>query len=132
MLLLWLVLSVDTYGYFRAAADQQLSGDEAVRWRWLGQVTLSALWSVYALSLLAIGLVRRVPSVRWAALFIFAVTVGKAFLHDMAGLKEIYRILAFFILAMLLGLAGWAYQRIQVDRQSRETNENEDANSVNA
>jgi len=50
----------------------------------------------------------------------------------MAGLKEIYRILAFFILAMLLGLAGWAYQRIQVDRQSRETNENEDANSVNA
>jgi len=132
VLLLWFVLSVDTYGYFRAVADQQLSGDEAVRWRWLGQVTLSALWSVYALSLLAIGFARRVPSVRWAALFIFAVTVGKAFLHDMAGLKEIYRILAFFILAVLLGLAGWAYQRIQVDRQSRETNENEDANSVRA
>lgn len=132
VLLLWFVLSVDTWGYFRAVADQQLSGEQAVRWRWLGQVTLSALWSVYALSLLAIGFVRRVPSVRWAALSIFAVTVGKAFLHDMAGLKEIYRILAFFILAVLLGLAGWAYQRIQVDRQSRETNENDHADSLNA
>jgi hypothetical protein len=50
----------------------------------------------------------------------------------MAGLKEIYRILAFFILAVLLGLAGWAYQRIQVDRQSRETNENDRADSPNA
>ncbi len=99
-------------------------------WRWLGQVTLSALWSVYALGLLAVGFVRRVPSVRWAGLFIFAVTVGKVFLHDMAGLKEIYRILAFFILAILLGLAGWAYQRIQVDRQSRETNENERTDSL--
>jgi len=78
------------------------------------------------LGLLAVGFVRRVPSVRWAGLFIFAVTVGKAFLHDMAGLKEIYRILAFFILAVLLGLAGWAYQRIQLDRQSRETNGNDD------
>jgi uncharacterized membrane protein len=132
VLLLWFVLSVDTYGYFDTVADQQLSGDEAVRWRWLGQVTLSALWSVYALCLLAIGFVRRLPSVRWAGLFIFAVTVGKAFLHDMAGLKEIYRILAFFILAVLLGLAGWAYQRIQVDRQSRETSEHDRANSLDS
>jgi len=132
VLLLWFVLSIDTYGYFRAVADLQVSGDEAVRWRWLGQVALSALWSVYALCLLAIGFVRRAPSVRWAALFIFAVTVGKAFLHDMAGLQEIYRILAFFILAVLLGLAGWAYQRTQVDRQSRETKDHDDTDFFNA
>lgn len=125
VLLLWFVLSVDTYGYFHALADSQLSGEEAVRMRWLGQVALSALWSVYALGVLAVGFVRRVPTVRWTALFIFAMTIGKVFLHDMAGLKEIYRILAFFILAILLGLAGWAYQRIQVDRQTRESNDHE-------
>jgi uncharacterized membrane protein len=125
VLLLWFVLSVDTYGYFRAIADLQLAGEEEVRMRWLGQVALSALWSVYALGVLAVGFVRRVPTVRWTALFIFAMTIGKVFLHDMAGLKEIYRILAFFILAVLLGLAGWAYQRIQVDRQTRESSDHE-------
>lgn len=125
VLLLWFVLSVDTYGYFRAMADLQLAGEEEVRMRWLGQVALSALWSVYALGVLAVGFVRRVPTVRWTALFIFAMTIGKVFLHDMAGLKEIYRILAFFILAILLGLAGWAYQRIQVDRQTRESSDHE-------
>ncbi len=125
VLLLWFVLSVDTYGYFHALADSQLGGEEAERMRWLGQVALSALWSVYALGVLAVGFVRRVPTVRWTALFIFAMTIGKVFLHDMAGLKEIYRILAFFILAILLGLAGWAYQRIQVDRQTRESNDHE-------
>ncbi len=125
VLLLWFVLSVDTYGYFHALADAQLGGEEAERMRWLGQVALSALWSVYALGVLAVGFVRRVPTVRWTALFIFAMTIGKVFLHDMAGLKEIYRIMAFFILAILLGLAGWAYQRIQVDRQTRESNDHE-------
>jgi uncharacterized membrane protein len=93
--------------------------------RWLGQVALSALWSVYALGVLAVGFRRRVAAVRWTALFLFAMTIGKVFLHDMAGLREIYRILAFFILAILLGLAGWAYQRIQVDRQTRESDDHE-------
>ncbi len=125
VLLLWFVLSVDTYGCFHAWADSQLSGEDEVRMRWLGQVALSALWSVYALGVLAVGFARRVPAVRWTALFIFAMTIGKVFLHDMAGLKEIYRILAFFILAILLGLAGWAYQRISVDRQTQESNDHE-------
>jgi uncharacterized membrane protein len=125
VLLLWFVLSVDTYAYFHALADSQVGGEEAVRMRWLGQVALSALWSVYALGVLAVGFVRRVPTVRWTALFIFAMTIGKVFLHDMAGLKEIYRILAFFILAILLGLAGWAYQRIHVERQTRESSDHE-------
>ena len=125
VLLLWFVLSVDTYAYFHAVAAAQPVGEDAVRMRWLGQVALSALWSVYALGVLAVGFIRRVPTVRWTALFIFAMTIGKVFLHDMAGLKEIYRILAFFILAILLGLAGWAYQRIQVDRPTQESNDHE-------
>lgn len=125
VILLWFVLSADTYGFFRALANAQLSGQDAVRMRWLGQVALSALWSVYALGVLAVGFRRRVAAVRWTALFLFAMTIGKVFLHDMAGLREIYRILAFFILAILLGLAGWAYQRIQVDRQTRESDDHE-------
>ena len=40
-------------------------------------------------------------------------TVGKVFLIDAKELGEFYRILAFFILAILLGAAAWAYQRLQ-------------------
>lgn len=125
VLLLWFVLSADTYGVFHALSKAQLTGGDALRMRWLGQVALSALWSVYALGVLAVGFRRQLAAVRWTALFIFAMTIGKVFLHDMAGLKEIYRILAFFILAILLGLAGWAYQRIQVDRRTRESDHHE-------
>ena len=125
ILLLWFVLSADIYGVFRAWAKAQLTGGEALRMRWLGQVALSALWSVYALGVLAVGFRRQLAAVRWTALFLFAMTIGKVFLHDMAGLKEIYRILAFFILAILLGLAGWAYQRIQVERRTRESDDHE-------
>jgi hypothetical protein len=39
----------------------------------------------------------------------------------MAGLQEFYRILAFFIVAILLGAAAWAYQRIQPQLGPSET-----------
>ena len=35
------------------------------------------------------------------ALLLFALTIGKVFLFDMAGLREFYRILAFLVVAML-------------------------------
>ena len=53
---------------------------------------------------------------RWTALALFAITLVKVFIFDMADLDEIYRIVAFFVLAMLLGISAWAYQRYQVDR----------------
>ena len=118
VLLLWFVLSVDLHSFFDAKtlADP----DKTDRWHLFGQMALSALWAVYAVFVLSVGFVRRFAPLRWTALFIFALTIGKVFFYDMAGLKEFYRILAFFIVAILLGIAGWAYQRIQVERQPTE------------
>ncbi len=118
VMLLWLLLSVDLYAYFHS--QSQAFPKDADRWRWIGQMALSALWAVYAVTILAVGFARKLPPLRWTALFVFAVTIAKVFLFDMAGLKEFYRILAFFIVAVVLGIAGWAYQRIQVDRQPSE------------
>ena len=124
VLLLWFVLSVDTHSYLRyLSAWASENPEDAQRWRWLSQMLLSALWAVYALAVLTIGFWRRLPALRWTALAIFAVTIVKVFVFDMAGLREFYRILAFFIVAMLLGLAGWAYQRMQPDRQAAEAGE---------
>ena len=76
-------------------------------------MALSILWAVYASVLLALGFRLGKPHLRWMALALYALTVAKVFLLDMAELREFYRILAFFILAILLGGAAWAYQRLQ-------------------
>ena len=109
--LVWWVLSVDMYGWF--VSRGALPGADITRWRWGGQMALSALWAVYASGLLALGFRLRRPHLRWIALGLYALTVAKVFLFDMAELREFYRILAFFILAILLGAAAWAYQRLQ-------------------
>ena len=51
------------------------------------------------------------------ALGLYGVTVVKVFLFDMAGLGEVYRILAFLVLAVLLGVAAGVYQRIRPERE---------------
>lgn len=109
VLLVWTILSVETYGYFDAYAA--LAETDAARWRWLGQMALSALWAVYASAILAIGFWMDRAPLRWTALALYAVTIVKVFLFDMADLAELYRIGAFLVVAVVLGVAAWAYQR---------------------
>jgi uncharacterized membrane protein len=117
VLLLWLVLTLDLSGYFQV--QSRLYPEDALRWRWLGQLAVSLLWALYAAAVLAIGFRQRLALLRWTALLIFGLTTGKVLLFDMSDLQEIYRILAFFAVAVLLGLAGWAYQRIHLSTQSQ-------------
>jgi uncharacterized membrane protein len=112
-LLPWLIVSVDLGTYFEMRSAG--SSDE-FDWRRLAQMSLSAWWSVYAAVLLSLGFRARLAWLRWTALGLFALTVLKVFLYDMSGLDQIYRIVAFFVLAILLGFAAWAYQRVQPDR----------------
>ncbi|MBS0211176.1 MAG: DUF2339 domain-containing protein [Planctomycetes bacterium] len=81
----------------------------------LASMSVSTWWAVYATALLVIGFLVRRPVLRWTALGVYTLTLGKVFLLDMAGLDQIYRIVAFFVLAILLGAAAWAYQRFQPD-----------------
>ncbi|NLY02536.1 MAG: DUF2339 domain-containing protein [Rhodopirellula sp.] len=121
IVLVWLILSVECYGYFDALAAVR-QGDR-VDWGWLGQLSLSVLWAVFATVLLAIGFRARAARIRWLAIGLYGLTVVKAFLVDMAELDEIYRILAFFVLAVLLGAAAWAYQRIRLESEPISTAE---------
>jgi len=109
---LWLVLTVDCYGFFAAQARAYA---DAAHWRWLGQMSVSILWAVYATVVLACGFRFRLAQLRWTALGLYVATVAKVFLVDMAGLDQIYRIVAFFVLAIFLGAAAWAYQRIRIE-----------------
>jgi uncharacterized membrane protein len=108
---LWFVMSVETQTFFATRAAAEKIVEEAAHQRWLGQMALSVLWAVYAAALAAVGFVRRSSSVRWAALVLFALTIVKAMLVDIAQLQQLYRIIVFFVLGVLLLLVAWGYHK---------------------
>jgi uncharacterized membrane protein len=110
VLLLWLILSFECYGYFVSHAIG--SADFAV-WNWRGQLALTVLWTVYATALLVLGFRLGRARLRWLAMGLFGVSVVKLFVVDMANVQQLYRILAFFVLAVVLGLVARAYQRFK-------------------
>jgi len=85
--------------------------EDAAHERWLGQMALSVIWSAYAAALAAYGFVRRVAVIRWTALVLFALTIVKAMLVDIAQLQKLYRIIVFAVLGILLLLVAWGYNR---------------------
>lgn len=115
---LWFVMSVETQTFFAAQAAAERIPDNAEHQLWLGQMALSVLWAAYATALAAAGFVRRSASLRWAALALFALTIVKAMLIDIAQLQQLYRIIVFFVLGLLLLLVAWGYHKAFHSRES--------------
>lgn len=75
------------------------------------QLSLSLVWTLYASMLLVLGMKRAVAALRWQALVLFGIVVGKVFLFDLSNLERFYRILSFFVLGLVLLLVSFIYQR---------------------
>jgi uncharacterized membrane protein len=73
--------------------------------------TYSALWMAYGAFLMIIGFFRRSSFVRWQALILIAVTIGKVFVYDVSQLDRGYRIISFIVLGILLLAISFVYQR---------------------
>lgn len=114
----WFVISVETHTFFVARALAEIELEDAARQRWLGQMALSVVWAVYAGALAALGFIRRAGPIRWAALVLFAITILKAMLVDIAHLEQLYRIIVFFVLGLLLLLVAWGYHKAFHSRES--------------
>lgn len=60
---------------------------------------------------MAVGFTRRSAFIRWQALVLIALTIGKVFLYDVSALDRGYRIVSFVALgAVLLGIS-FVYER---------------------
>jgi uncharacterized membrane protein len=104
---LWILLSAETYIYFdQAVADRQ-------RATWVAQMSLSVMWGAYAIVLLVVGFWRNVRSIRLAALGLFGLTAIKLVLVDMAQIEEVYRIISFLVLGILMIGASYLYHRVE-------------------
>jgi uncharacterized membrane protein len=66
---------------------------------------------LFGVALLAIGFWRNSAFVRWQALVLLAVSIGKVFLVDVSELSQGYRIVSFLGLGALLLAVSFVYQR---------------------
>lgn len=72
----------------------------------------SAVWLVFGLLLLGLGLWRGSQTLRLASGVVMAATVLKVFLSDMKDLEGVLRALSFIGLGLVLVAMGWIYQRL--------------------
>jgi uncharacterized membrane protein len=116
----WLSLEVR-----RAFWGTTLGLDDATRPVDLELYAYSAVWIVFALSLLALGVLRQSVPLRYASLAVLLVTVVKVFAVDMAGLTGLFRVASFLGLGLtLIGIAR-VYQRF-VFRPTRRSGEGQE------
>ena len=104
---LLVLLSAETYGYCAISiADPQ-------RAAWMAMLSLSIVWGIYAIAALAVGFWRRTRPVRFAALGLFGLTALKLVLADLAELQQLYRIISFVALGLLMIGASYLYHRVE-------------------
>ena len=89
-------------------AVEALRGEATVVAR---EAMMSAAWALYAAVAIAVGIRRRYAPIRYFSIALFAITVAKVFIVDLATLAGIYRIVAFLIVGVVLLFASFLYQR---------------------
>lgn len=74
-------------------------------------LALTILWAVYAVIILVVGILKQWRPVRLWALALLAIPVIKVFAYDVFTLEQLYRIIAFVGLGVLLLISAYLYQR---------------------
>ena len=70
---------------------------------------ISILWSVFAMSLLGVGIIKNIKNIRYCGLALFTVVVCKIFFIDLAQMEMIVRVLAFLVVGIVLILGAVSY-----------------------
>lgn len=91
------------------------------------QMALSVLWTLAATGLIGLGIAKKSALLRWEALTLFALTVGKVFLHDLDSLAQFYRILSFLVLGVLLLVVSFIYQRRAMAQKTAHASQTDSA-----
>jgi len=73
--------------------------------------SLSAIWAVYSILLIILGIFKRVRVLRLAGLVLFWVVILKVFIVDVFGIGGIFRVASLMSLGVILLVTGYLYQR---------------------
>jgi uncharacterized membrane protein len=99
---------------------------ELVHWLDLAHVPnafklgLSILWGLYASLLIVVGLTKNLKYIRIMGIVIFAITIAKLFLYDMAGMSTISKTIVMIILGALMLTSSFLYNRNKKIRNAEQ------------
>jgi uncharacterized membrane protein len=77
------------------------------------QVALSVFWGVVGLVAIVVGLVADIRELRYGGLALLGLGVAKVFAYDLAELDQLYRVLSFVVVGIVLLVGAYAYQRVR-------------------
>ncbi len=114
-LLALVALTLEAHDYFsrQMTAAQGLTGQYELRreidlaWNF----SYSAIWLIYGAGMMVFGFWKRDTFVRWQALVLMALTIVKIFTYDAWALQQVYRILSFIGLGVVLMAISYIYHR---------------------
>ncbi|MCE5279928.1 MAG: DUF2339 domain-containing protein [Planctomycetaceae bacterium] len=104
---LLVLLSGEAWAYCQNSIADSAKADRA------GQMSITLVWGLFALTMLYVGFARRLRPVRLAALSLFALAALKLVLVDMMHVKDVYRILSFLGLGLLLIGSAYLYHKLE-------------------
>jgi uncharacterized membrane protein len=106
-----LLFSTEVWDFFSERLHATTDSSARDGLRSARNLSLTGLWAGYAVILLVVGLTRRWRLVRLAALGLLVIPIVKVFVYDVFALEQVYRIIAFIGLGILLLASAYLYQR---------------------
>jgi uncharacterized membrane protein len=91
------------------------------------KVAMPIIWSICSLSLMLLGMRRKMKIFRIISLSLFSLTIAKLFLYDISNVGQGGKIAAFIILGIILLVVSFMYQKIKglfTDEESKQPDQN--------
>jgi hypothetical protein len=107
IILIFLLLNIEIADYFSTGPDITFNFSATLA----QDLTYTLTWAIFAVALLAIGIIMRNQAARIASLALLVVTIFKCFIHDLSRLGELYRVMSFAGLGICLVLVTIALQK---------------------
>jgi uncharacterized membrane protein len=116
---IFLFLTIDTNDIFEKKLQDVAAINPANRnemeelYRNMKQLSISAIWLLYSMILMVIGIYRSNFNIRIASIVIFGITIAKVFFYDLSYLDTLHRIFSFIGLGVILLLVSYLYRRFK-------------------
>jgi uncharacterized membrane protein len=117
VVLSFLLLNIEIADYFTAPGSRSRAFDFSGNFA--RDMCYTIAWALFALGLLAAGIWKKQPYVRYAAIALLSVALLKLFFNDLAHLEALYRVGALFAVAVIAIVASFAYQRFLPSNEKR-------------
>jgi uncharacterized membrane protein len=123
-LVLLVILSLEAHDFFAVPMNKLQQGmigsydfsqylDLYNRYLYAQRLSLSGIWAIYSVALIVFGFVKRHAPSRIFAIVLFFITILKVFIYDLSSLENIYRIISFIGLGVILLLVSFLYTRFK-------------------